>query len=156
MGLFNKKKDMQRDSSGQSVSSDIPEFPTLHDDEFPEFPTYESTVEDIKSEVDKGSEEFEIPSRDSQVKKKLPAADLTFSPRNIPEEGKPLFIQVDRYKGVLSSMDNIKSKLNEVESLLKKLDTIKEDEDSKLESLRKDLDSMKEKLLSVDRELFEV
>ena len=152
MGLFSKKKGGTEDSNNMTEASHVPEFPefpSLTEEEFPEFPTYEPTVSDIKEEVDKGSDDFEVPVRDSKK--------IDIKPeRNLPESGKPLFVQIDKYKDVMHTMDAIKAKLDDVDKLLDNLDQIKTEEDRKLEDWKRDLQNIKEKLVSVDRDLFEV
>ncbi len=167
MGLFSKKKEVKKDSTPAVSETNISEFPTMPEDEFPEFPAYESTINDIKSGVegseDHEPEKFEVPVRDRKpAEKRMPAAEIEFSskvvpePRNLPDNGRPLFVQIDRYKEVMHSIDAIKSKLNDLDNLLAGFEKLKEEEDAKVEEWKKDLQNIKNKLLSVDRELFEV
>ncbi len=169
MGLFSKKKEVKKEQFQASSRENNPEFPTVSDDEFPEFPSYESTISDIKSGVEGGSEhaaefpKFEIPVRERKpAERMMPAANMELTPReeieprNVPESGRPLFVQIDRYKEVMHAVDAVKSKLDDLDKLLSEFEKIKEEEDRKIEEWKRDLQNIKNKLLSVDRELFEV
>ncbi len=167
MGLFSKKKEVKKEQVQTSSEVNIPEFPTVPEDEFPEFPSYEPTISDIKSGVEGTPsfepQKFEIPAREKKpAEKRMPAADMEFAPREepeprgFPENGRPLFVQIDRYKEVMHSVDAVKSKLDDLDKLLSEFERLKEEEDGKIEDWKKDLQNIKNKLLSVDRELFEV
>jgi len=139
MGLFSKKKDEPK------VLSHLPEFPKLSEE--PKFPTYEPQFKQFEEK------EIDIPIR-------KPA----FSPRPIDLESnrpatieeKPLFVKIDRYKEALSSINDIKNKLKEIEAILSKLEEIKNQEDKELTTWHDNIDTIKEKLISVDKRLFEV
>ncbi len=161
MGLFTKKKEMPKaDDSKPSFGYEMPkmaEFPSLSDEH--EFPSYEPTISDIKKGVG-GEEEVEIPIREKPfIGKKMLGAEFTASERPMQKqmaEDKPLFVKIDKYKDVLNTVDAIKSKLEDAEELIRAFEEVRTQEGDKLESWKKDLQNVKEKLLSIDRDLFEV
>ena len=161
MGLFSKKKE-EKSLSGQGSSSntiqEFPEFPIHEEANFPEFPTYEPSINEIKNEVGKGSDDFEVPKRDSNVNRRLPSVELTARQENTRrfDEGKPLFVQIDKYKDVVNTIQAIKAKMQDLEELISNLENIKVEEDKKLESWKRDVQNIKEKILSIDKDLFEV
>lgn len=163
MGLFTKKKEEQKNSSQAEVldTADLPEFPTLPDlDEGLELPSYEPTVSDIKKEVEKEGDEVEIPVREKNTGAKVmvntTAKVSDVLERTIPQGGKPLFVKIEKYKEIMHMIDAINSKLNDAENLLHELEKVRNDEQEKLEAWKRDLENVKEKLLSVDKDLFEV
>lgn len=165
MGLFTKKKEEQKRPPEQvQIQKPVePAFPTFPDEiEAPEFPTYEPTIREIKNEVEKGfEEEIDIPVREKNVSgKKLASvqvkAEESVVKREISSEEKPLFVQIEKYKDVLHTLDAIRLKLKDAEELLRTFEHIKLEEDEKLEAWKRDLQNVKDKLLSIDKDLFEV
>ncbi len=166
MGLFTKKKEEQKPSNVASFdldTGDLPEFPTLPDlDEGMELPSYESTVSDIKKEVEKGSDEVDIPVREKNSGAKVMiSTNVTknageMQSRTLPEGDKSLFVKIEKYKEIMHMIDAINSKLSDAETLLHELEKVRNEEQEKLGSWEKDLYNIKEKLLSIDRDLFEV
>ena len=165
MGLFSKKKEPAKTSEQvlQHIENleNAPEFPTQED--IQEFPVYEPTITDIKSEISKGMDEPEIPVREKNPMRRNMASvtvqektEDTSIRRFSADEEKPLFVQIDRYKEVMHSINAIKAKIEDIEGLIKNFENLKNEEDEKLESWKKDLYNIKEKLLSIDKDLFEV
>ena len=69
MGLFSKKRKEEALTTAKTPESlpELPEFPEMHDElqeDVVEFPSYEPTIKDIKGEVGKEDEEFEVPKRE--------------------------------------------------------------------------------------------
>lgn len=97
-----------------------------------EFPSYEPQFR---------PEEFKIPIE---------------KPRSITLESKPIYVKIDKYKSAMKTLAEIKARLFEAEKILDNLRKIKNEEDNEFENWRNDIEQIKEKLLSVDKELFEV
>ncbi|MEK6948407.1 MAG: hypothetical protein AABX19_04155 [Nanoarchaeota archaeon] len=154
MGLFTKKKDQSQSNGGDLP--ELPEFPDMHDqsmhEDVLEFPSYEPTISDIKNEVDK-EDDFEVPQRE---RKQVAQAQRNSPNVRSMDDEKPLFVQIDKYKDVLRSIEVLKAKLANAEDLLKGLDELKTKEEQKIEEWKQDVQNMKERLLSIDQELFEV
>lgn len=107
-----------------------------------EFPIYETHAPDLK-------EPFSIPLR----KPEPPLAPLTTKARG---EEKPIFVKIDKYKAAISTIEDIKAKLENIEKILRNLNKIKSEEEDELENWQRDVSIIKEKLLSVDKNLFGV
>lgn len=156
MGLFTKKKQDQSQSNNGGDLPELPEFPDMHDssmhEDVLEFPSYEPTIKDIKDEVDK-EDDFDVPQRE----RAMPQAQQRNSQQKMGmNDEKPLFVQIDKYKDVLRSIEVLKAKLANAEDLLKGLDELKSKEEQKIEEWKQDVQNMKERLLTIDQELFEV
>ena len=160
MGLFSKKK-VESSKVGSGALPELPEFPEMHDEELHEdvleFPSYEPTIKDIKNEVGR-DDDLEIPIRESKIQHSKPIENTAkSSPSRLSmDDEKPLFVQIDKYKDVLRSLEVLKAKVANAEDLLKGLQELKNKEEEKLEEWKQDVQSIKEKLLSMDEELFEV
>lgn len=139
MVLFKKKK---------TDKGEKPEF-QFQDDEM-DFPKYEPTI---------GLDDDEIKDAISKVKPVLPVniipPKLSRDLNGSVTQGKTLFVKIDKYKEVMNTLDQIKSKLEDSERILSKLTEIKAEEDKELEGWHIDLEDLKDKLLEVDRKLFE-
>ncbi|GEM_PF-2442084 len=84
------------------------------------------------------------------------APPQSFNKRMNLDEDKPLFIRIDNYKKAMSMLDALKEKLTDAEDVLKGLEEVRSQEELKLETWKRDIQGLKEKLLSIDKELFEV
>jgi len=151
MSLFAKKKEMPRPLKIEKMPS-LPDFPDLPDEENLDFPSYESSIGDIKREVEKESSferpDFEIPRREKSFSPK-------FVDTGMVDADKPLFVKIESYREAVKELDKLKEKLAQAEELLGDLEEIRTKETEKLDSWRRDIASLKEKLLSVDQHLFE-
>lgn len=161
MGLFSlTKKPEEKKPLQQPVS--LPEFPSVHEEEMPEFPAYEPTIGEIKKEITK-QQEVDIPVREkrtdnksmfsAQVQQFVQPAE--FSSQKMPSGSQPLFVKIERYKEAMHDLNNLKAKISEAERILLSLDHLKTEEDAKLNSWNAEIQDIKQRLLSLDRNLFE-
>ena len=160
MGLFNKKKKEER-------MLPLPEFPKLPE---PNFPFYDEQV-DTSKDFQKPQEFRKImPSEDFSFEKAVPSVSMEkedmsfedFAPRRSPmtnierHDDKPLFVKVDKYKESMRTVESVKAKLEEADSVLKNLTRLRDEEDKELQEWQSSLNEIREKLMKVDKELFEV
>jgi len=66
-----------------------------------------------------------------------------------------IFVKISEYKGLLNTMNLIKSKLNEAKNTLAKINSIKSEEDSELGVWSNALNEVERKIEDIDRKLFE-
>lgn len=127
MGLFSKKK-----------KPEVRKLPALPEElgEIPEeeFPAYEPQFRPEPHE-------FRVPIE---------------KPRTLFAETKPIYIKIDKYKSAMKTLAEIKARLTEAEKILNNLQKIKNEEDQEFENWREDIEQIKERLLSVDKNLFEI
>ena len=151
MGLFGKKEKKKLPSVFE-----LPDLPPLDQD----LPAYESPfnkAEPFKASL--SSEDVASKNRFSQgfnfnqhMPEELPVM-ITKPPRVV--EDKPLFVKIDKYKDAVYTLEEIKSKLEDAEKVLRNLERIKKEEEKEFSSWQHDLEAIKEKLLKVDTTLFE-
>ena len=132
MGLFSKKKEAE-------VKKELPPL------KFPELPPEKPEKKEISPTEERIIKEAVAPAK--------AAPEMPMAPT---EEEKPLFVKIDRYKEVMSTLNELRTKLKNATDILTELDKIKEDEERELASWHNDLESIKEKLMAIDRALFEV
>ncbi len=172
MALFGLGKKKEQDKFSKAPSQftqqmasmpSLPEFPSLDEEEVSGFPKYEPTVADIKKEINKtGDEDISIPIRnqDFSGKKMAAVSSEVIVPvetaKRVMSEDKSLFVKIDNYKQALHTLEALKAKLEDAEEVFRAFEDIKSQEDEKLETWKRDLQNMKDKLLSIDKELFEV
>lgn len=68
---------------------------------------------------------------------------------------RPMFVKIQEYREAMASIDVLKQKIRETESLLERIEQIRTQEQNEMTSFRDNLNKMKEKLMSVDKRLFE-
>jgi hypothetical protein len=70
-------------------------------------------------------------------------------------DGRPVYIRLDKFQTARSSLENVKTKLIEVEDLLKKIREVKAQEDQELTAWENDLESVKRRLETIGTEIFD-
>ena len=68
----------------------------------------------------------------------------------------PLFVKIDRYKAAINALTEIKQKLAEAESTLTRLNAIKVRESDEIARWEAEMETIKERLMTIDKQLFEV
>jgi len=145
MGLFSKKQ-----------KKELPQFPRLP--ERPSFPEYKqqiTTPEPFKMDLPEiePEEEVQIPIRKPMPR---PIAQPMPSLPSTPSRQQPLFVKIDRYKAAIDALNDIKEKLAEAEDTLSKLNAIKLRESDEIVRWETEISGIKEKLMSIDKNLFEI
>ena len=160
MALFFKKKKEEKHEIDLHHVNEIPRFPEFQTPRFAE-------IESIKKEIEKKPEDLGIPMREViQPERKQESISIPIRKpvqeeramvsRRVLDETKPIFVKIEKYKTALDLIDQIKSKISEAEKVLADVEALKANEDKELENWKSELQEIKEKLLSVDKNLFEV
>lgn len=79
----------------------------------------------------------------------------TITPTYNNSSDKPVFIKLENYKDVLLSLESIRKKIRDAESMLENLHKLKSEEERALENWKTQIESLKNKLLDIDKKLFE-
>jgi protein subunit release factor A len=130
MGLFGKKKNEVKDKIKP------PTFPGLSE---PSFPSYEPS----------------FPNSTDNIKEAISKPMFPESKSNLEEE-KAIFVQIDKYKQAIDTLEMIKEKLKTSQSILNELNELKKQEDAEFAEWQSNIEEIKEKLSVVDGNLFEV
>ena len=136
MGLFGSKKKEDK-------------LPPL---EFPELPKSIPTFDSDRSMTDAG--EIKPVVSAPAMPSPRPMPQRTVMPTT-PSSEQPLFIKVDKYKGVMDNLKNLKAKLAEADGSLAKLTKLREEEGRELSAWHNDLEKVKGHLMEIDKKLFE-
>lgn len=169
MGFFSNKKEDE-----SKARSNLPELPGMtRDSDLPALPSFPKTaagdsmnLNAIKSSVGESSmsqsrlpemnenkpkEIRRIEATDWDKKNQIPSSMLT-SQRVVNKE--PVFIKIDKFKDVVKKFDDIKIKVEAIESSLHKITEIKAKEDAELNSWESEVQLIKEKIKAIDDSLF--
>src|SRR3989338_8901607 len=71
------------------------------------------------------------------------------------KEGKAIFVKVDKFQTALSSLETVRSKLNEIEDLLKRIREVKNKEDQEISSWETEMENIKARIQSVMVDIFD-
>ncbi|MBU2589952.1 MAG: hypothetical protein KKA65_05015 [Nanoarchaeota archaeon] len=140
MSLFGKKKEAE-------VKDELPPL------RFPELPSQKQANMEISQNEQMAIKQAVAPAQ--TVAQTLPERTEALS-IPIQDEEKPLFVKIDKYREVISTMNQIKSKLKDADEILAELNKIKQQEDNEIETWHSDLETIKGKLMAIDRALFEL
>jgi len=66
----------------------------------------------------------------------------------------PIYIRIDKFQSAQKNFEQIKDKINEIESLLQKVKDIKSQEETELNGWTEDIEKIKARLSEVDSEIF--
>ncbi|GEM_PF-3104856 len=80
----------------------------------------------------------------------------TIQPRTMHVEDKPLFIKIGQYREAMSHLELLKQKIKDAETALAKLEELRAKEQEEIIHAHDLLATVKEKLLTIDKQLFEV
>jgi len=71
------------------------------------------------------------------------------------KEKRPIFVKLDKFQSAQNSLEIVKEKLDEIDSLLRKIREVKIKEDQELSSWEKEIEAIKARINSVVSEIFE-
>jgi|TARA_B100002003_G_scaffold245498_1_gene273405 hypothetical protein len=71
------------------------------------------------------------------------------------KEIEPIFVRIDRFQSAQKSFEIVKSRLKEIESILKKIKDIRLKEDKEMNSWNEEIEDVKEKLSEIDSDIFD-
>lgn len=136
MGLFKKSKEPE-------VKTELPPL------RFPELPPERVEQQEISPSEEKIIKEAVTPAWPVAQERPLVLPEQH-------EEESPIFVKIEKYREVTTTLNELKNKLRNATDILAELNKIKEDEEKELTSWHEDLESIKEKLMSIDKALFEL
>lgn len=175
---FSKK---EKNDSGVPELPDLPEFPEQNpalktfapvvapgvSDKLPALPSLPNSEtgnaygrEAIKAELNTGFKQDqnsfepiksytkEISPEPKEVVQERRAAEI------YPRQDKPVFIRLDRFQSSLRNFQEIRKQMQDIESYIGEIKTIKAKEDAELAEWTKELAEVKAKLESIDSTLF--
>lgn len=124
------------------------EFTQLDINQSPNFGLDNVEKEELQQKPRYETDQVEGPYQPSK-----PIIQDTF--RSSISQEKPIFIKLENYKDVFSSLESIRKKIRDAESMLDNLNRLKAEEERALESWKSQVESLKNKLLDIDKKLFE-
>ncbi|MEK6903174.1 MAG: hypothetical protein AABW64_00825 [Nanoarchaeota archaeon] len=86
----------------------------------------------------------------------LPQMKRTEPMQQSATEDKPIFVKIGQYREAMSHIQVLKKNIQDVESLLGKLELIRTQEQEEITAAKNSLDAIKQRLLDIDKQLFDV
>ena len=176
MGFFNKETKREREERSNSVKNEISEIPSLP--ELPTLPELPLDLPKIKSmdnqkisglpslpnspmgerftrenmkDIIKENISNQMPIKESRT---YEISDWNQS-RQISKQSQPLFIKLETFERAISSFNEIKLRISEIESLLRNIKEIKDREESELNEWESEIEHIKSRLEQINQEIFE-
>jgi hypothetical protein len=164
----------QNELSGLEQKQEIPEVPSgLPEIETHALPTLpESTTGErfnqqaIKQAVNtKGFQKSQFPPLQPPATKSIPpipykpagkrTLEMTenFTPRST-KKAEPVFIRLDKFQAAIETFEDIKTKIIEIEDLLRKTREIKTKEEQELEEWEREIHLIKSRINTIDKNIF--
>ena len=81
--------------------------------------------------------------------------NATKEDKSITKPIEPIYIRIDKFQAAQKNFEQIKDKINEIESLLQKVKDIKSQEETELNGWTEDIEKIKARLAEVDSEIFD-
>ncbi len=86
--------------------------------------------------------------REEPIMGKLPPPKLAAS------KSEPVFVKIDKYQAAIQAFHEIKSQLEEIESYLREIRNLKQQEESELASWEQEIETIKTRLNNIDQGVF--
>ena len=131
-------------------SQKMPDASTL-DDQTDQMSTIDFNATPVESPFAENQPRYESPQQEQQSQE----FQQSYPSQPGYQQEKQIFIKLDNYKDVLSTIENIRKKIKDAESILNEITRIRSDEERAMEQWKNQVDSIKSKLLDIDRKLFE-
>lgn len=89
----------------------------------------------------------------------MPTPTPTLAPtptptRSTPKQTEPIFVRIDKFQSSQKNFDQIKSKVSEIEFVLKKIKDVKSQEENELKGWTEDIEKIKSRLAEIDADIF--
>jgi hypothetical protein len=159
--LSSKNESFNREMVKSAVS-DIPS--PIEEEEYVEVPKVSHKREPKKEQpvvapVRKQYVESPIPQLPTQPSiSDMPRRTLELSPlmemRPVSKSTEPIFVRIDKFQIAQKNFEEIKNKIKEIESVLKKINDIKLQEETELKGWTEDIEKIKSRLAEVDNGIF--
>ncbi|MEK6885578.1 MAG: hypothetical protein AABX17_01275 [Nanoarchaeota archaeon] len=134
-------------------TSKLPELPSLPS--LPESKANDSFgIQAIKSNI-MGDKNMPEEKRTIELGERIERPQFTsMTPRKMVAQKEPVFVKLDKFKDSVSKFEEIKTKINDIDSTLRKIKEIREKEDHELRAWEEKVQLIKEKVDSIDNSLF--
>lgn len=87
-----------------------------------------------------------------QERTKIPSAPVSMPGKR---DNKPIFVRIDKFQLARNSLETVKTKLSEIEELLKTIREVKAKEDAELSSWESEMENVKSRVQNVLNDIFE-
>tara|TARA_Y100000310_G_scaffold336450_1_gene421023 strand:+ start:360 stop:1013 length:654 start_codon:yes stop_codon:yes gene_type:complete len=143
-GIHNIESAIPSPPSPQSPPSSIPAIPSFTAPTAPKSQTSESSLPELK-----------IPQREEHKRRTLELSPSISNQPKFAKQEEPIFVRIDKFQEAQKDFKYIKIKIKEIESVLKKVKTIKEKEEAEISSWSQDLEKLKARLAEIDANIFD-
>lgn len=155
---FPETAEMRKSIKNSKSSREIQELSEIHDmPELPEMPDIEQLDLDNPEETMEAVQHVKPKRLVQEIK---PSKHAKESRASMPiqsraNEGKALFIKIEKFREILASVEEVSRRVQEIESMIGKIKDIRVKEDQAMENWEEELSELKSKLDLIDKTLSE-
>lgn len=139
--------------------SEISGAPSIEEEDHMQYKNpFNNVANSIKQEIERPEppEMPELPPRQERQERPAIRKTLELSPSEVPKTKtyEPIFVKIDKFQSAQSDFSEIKKKVREFESVLKRVKDLKEKEDAEIDSWIEDFEKLKSRLGQIDSGIF--
>ncbi len=116
----------------------------------PPKPSAQSSIPELPKSIVPTSQKLEPP------KTQAPSVPVHLSQvaTQAPKQNEPIFVRIDKFQVAQKNFEEIKSKITEIELVLKKIKDVKSQEEEELKGWTEDIEKLKSRLMEIDSDIF--
>ena len=138
---------------------EMPEAPAQIEAPQEELPQADPIAQIIEAPVQKAIPALPEMPAESQAPQDIPEVTIS-EPAPIqaqepnPHQNEPIFVRIDKFQEAQKNFTTIKKKVEEIESIIKKIKDVKSQEEDELKGWTEDVEKIKSRLAEVDNGIF--
>ncbi len=90
----------------------------------------------------------------TEASKKTPEPTTPIAETQTSKQTEPIFVRIDKFQTAQKNLEQIKNRVMEIESVLKKIEDVKSHEETELKGWTEDIERIKSRLTEVDANIF--
>ena len=147
---YNKSPELP-ELPGTSRLPELPSLPSLPEGKANDSFGIQAIKSNIRGDKDNSPQEKRTMEMDEKIER---PQFSSMPPKRVESRKEPVFVKLDKFKDSVSKFDEIKTKINDIDSTLRKIKEIREKEDHELRAWEEKVQLIKEKVDNIDNSLF--
>jgi len=143
------------DNSSQNNSNTLPSFPNNAFGDKKNQDTVKSAVSSSgeKEVIEELPKDFNFENEDKTEKRTLEISQS--QKEKITKQAEPIFVRIDKFQESKKDFIEIKTRLKDIENVLRKIKDVKVKEDAEIETWTQNIETLKARLSEIDSNIFD-